>query len=201
MDTSVEDGVGGVLVASFDAGESLLARSGSLVDHAGGLRVERAREGVGRSVANAAQQRERSALRVVAEEDTIARFAPSFHGELAACTLADGPVHAVTAAFLAATGDASIGAGNVGPSPARGQGLFLTTVSGTGTAYVAGRGRVERVALGEGTERTVAAPHVVAFERRVDVDVRSATAVDDAAVTCRLRGPGRIWVATRPHER
>lgn len=198
MKTAVRDGHGGVLVASFEAGESLLAAAGSLVDHAGGLRVERARDVSLRSVANAAEQRERSALRATADRATSARFAPRFRGELAGVDLDGGALAVAGEGFLAATGDVELGADRVGPGPERGLGLLLTTVTGDGTAFVAGRGRVERVDLGEDGERFVTVDHVVAYERGVDASVERESAVDDARAVCRFEGSGAVWVSTRP---
>lgn len=197
METTVEDGVDGVLVVSFDAGDSLLASAGSLVDHAGGLRVERAQGGVLRTVANAARQRECTPVRVTAERATTARYAADHHGELVACDLGDRRVAAVRTAFLAATDGVSVGADRVGNAPDRGHGLFLTSLSGDGTAFLAGRGRVERVDVADGDDRVVAGDHVVAFDDRADVTVERISALEDAAATCRVRGPGTVWVQTR----
>ncbi|MFC3478133.1 AIM24 family protein [Halobacterium litoreum] len=198
MDASVGDGVAGVLEVEFDAGDSLLTAAGALLDHDGGVRVSRAREGVLRSVANAARQREQTPVRVSAERETTARFAPDHHGELAACDLGDRTVRAARSTFLAATGDVRVGAGRVGNAPDRGVGLFLTTLSGDGTAFLAGRGRVERVDV-DG-EYAVAADHVVAFDGDADVTVERAGALEDATPVCRVAG-GAVWVGTRRAER
>ncbi|CQH47027.1 DUF124 family protein [Halobacterium hubeiense] len=197
MDATVEDGAGGLLVVELDGGESLLAASGSLVDYAGRLRVERAREGVLRSVANA-RQRQRTPVRVTADEATTARFGPSHHGSVVAADLDGEGVAATREAFVAATGDVRVGADRVGDAPARGSGLFLTTVAGDGTAYLAGRGRVERVTVPDGEQRVVAAANVVAFDADAAVSVERVGAVEDAASVCRIRGPAAVWTATRP---
>jgi uncharacterized protein (AIM24 family) len=198
MDATVGDGLGGVLAVELDAGESLLAASGSLVDHTGGVRVERAREGVLRSVANAARERQVTPVRVVASDAATARFAPSFHGEVAACDLVDGDVSTAQGAFLAAGDDVAVGADSVGSAPARGAGVFLTTVSGEEAAYVAGRGHVERRRLDPGDGgHVVAASNLVAFDAALDVTVRRVSAMESAAAVCELAGDGRVWVATR----
>ncbi|NIB98436.1 AIM24 family protein [Halobacterium sp. R2-5] len=198
MDASVEDGAGGLLVVELDAGESLLAASGALVDYAGQLRVQRAREGVLRSVANAARERQRTPVRVTADAATTARFAPDHHGGVVAAAVPEGGIASTRNAFLAATGDVRVGADRVGDAPARGSGLFLTTVAGDGTVYLAGRGRVERVAVPDGEERVVAAANVVAFDADAHVTVERVGAVEDAAPACRVRGPASVWTATRP---
>jgi len=198
MDATVEGGASGLLVVEFDAGESLLAASGSLVDYAGGLRVRRAREGAMRSVANAAGERQRTPVRVTAAAETTARFAPDHHGSVVAAEISGDGIAAARHAFLAATEDARVGADRVGDAPARGSGLFLATVAGDGTVYLAGRGRVERVDVAEGDERVVAAANVVAFDADADVSVERAGAVEDAAPACRVRGPASVWTATRP---
>jgi len=197
MDATVEDGPGGTLVVDLDASESVLAASGSLVDHTGSVRVERAREGVLRSVANAARQREVTPVRVTATGETTVRFAPRHHGEVAACGLGDGTVSVAREAFLAAPGNARVGAGSIGNAPTRGMGLFLTELSGDGDAYVAGRGRVERVDLAEGETRVVAAANLVAFEDRVGVSVERVSAMEDAASVGRFHGSGSVWLSTR----
>jgi uncharacterized protein (AIM24 family) len=194
MDATVEDGV---LDVSFDAGDSLLAAAGSLVDHTGDVRIERAREGVLRTVANAARKRERTPVRLTAERETNARFAPDHHGELVACEVGDRRVAAARTAFLAATDGVRIGADRVGNAPDRGHGLFLTMLSGEGTAFLAGRGRVERVDVAAGEDRVVCADHVVAFDDRADVSVERISALEDATATCRVGGPGTVWVGTR----
>lgn len=197
MDATVEDGLAGLLVVAFDAGESLLAAAGSLVDHDGGVRVERARGELVRSVANAAGQREQTPVRVTADRETTARFAPDHHGELVACETRDRTLAVVRPAFLAATGDLRVGVDRVGNAPSRGVGLFLTTLSGDGTTFVAGRGRVERVTVDAGDEYAVAAAHVAAFDDRADVTVERVGALDDATPVCEFEGPGTVWVGTR----
>ncbi|WP_232700432.1 AIM24 family protein [Halobacterium wangiae] len=201
METAVEDGVDGVLIATLDAGESLLAAAGALVDHTGGLRVERAREGVLRTVANAARKREQTPVRVTAERETTARFAPEHHGELVACEVGERRVAAARTAFLAATDGVRVGADRVGNAPDRGHGLFLTTLSGAGTVFLASRGRVERVDVADGEGRVVSADHVVAFDSRADVSVERISALEDATATCRIGGPGTVWVGTRRRPR
>lgn len=76
-------------------------------------------------------------------------------------------------------------------------GLLMTQFTGERTVYVAGRGRVERVALAGGDSRVVAAANVVAFEDRVRVAVERVSAMEDAASVGRFHGPGTVWVATR----
>lgn len=201
MDATVEDGLAGVLAVSLEPGASLLAASGSLVDHTGGIRVERARKGVLRSVANAAQQREVTPVRVTAAGGTTAtvRFAPGRIGAVGSCDLdSAGVVSVARSAFLAAPGDTDIGAGSVGNAPTRGMGVLLTELSGSGTAYVSGPGRVERVALGGGDTRVVATDHVVAFDDRVGAGVERVSAMEDAPAVARFHGPGAVWLSSRP---
>lgn len=200
MDATVEDGLDGLLVVSLEPGEAMLAASRSLVDHTGGVRIERARKGALRSVANAARQREVTPIRVAATGGTTAtvRLGPRRAGRVAACDLAAGTVSVARDAFLAAPTDVDVGAGTVGQAPTRGMGVFLTELSGSGTAYVAAPGRVERVALGGGDERVVVTDHVVAFQRRVGVGVQRASAMEDAPAVARFHGPGAVWVSSRP---
>lgn len=200
MDATVEDGPAGLLVASLEPGEAMLAASGSLVDHTGGVRVERAREGVLRSVANAARQREVTPVRVAASGGTTAtvRFAPGRVGSIGACDLDAADTVAVARdAFLAAPAGVDVGAGSVGNAPTRGMGVLLTELSGSGTAYVSGPGRVERVVLGGGDTRVVATGHVVAFEDRVGAGVERVSAMEDAPSVGRFHGPGAVWLSTR----
>lgn len=197
MNGSVESGVDGVVAVALEAGQSVLAAAESLVDHEGGARVERAREGALRSVASAASERGRTPVRVIAENATTVRFAPSFHGEIVACDVSDGAVATTRGAFLAASDDLQIGADRVGDAPERGDGCFLTTVSGDGALYLAGRGRVEAVTVEGGDEHVVSMPHLVAFEERADVSVGRPGPLEDATPTCRVRGPATAWVATR----
>lgn len=194
MDATAESGVDGTLVVDLDAGESVLVATDSLVDHTGGVRVERPREDVVRSVASATS--ERTPVRATADEDATVRLAPPFHGEVVACDV-DEPVAAVRSAFLAATDGVHVSADRVGDAPARGDGLFLTTAVGDGTLYLAGRGRVDAVTVEEGGERVVSAAHVVAFEERADVDVARSGAREEATPMCRIRGPATVWVGTR----
>ncbi|SEW11611.1 AIM24 family protein [Halobacterium jilantaiense] len=200
MDATAEDGLAGALVVDLNAGETVLAASGSLVDHTGSVRVERAREGALRSVANAARQREVTPVRVTATAETTARFAPRHHGEVVACPLGDGTLSVARDSFLAAPTNVRVGAGSIGNAPTRGMGLFLTEVSGDGHAYVAGRGRVERLDLDAGETHVVAAANLVAFEDRLGVTVERVSAMEDAASVGRFHGPGAVWLATRRRE-
>lgn len=201
MDATVEDGPGGVVVAELAAGESLLAASDALVDHTGGVRVERAREGVTRSVANAARQRQRTTVRVTASEPATVRFSPNHHGAVAAVDLDGDGVAATRDAFVAAAAGVRVGADRVGDAPARGSGLFLTTVSGDGQAFLAGRGRVDAVTVPEGEAHVVSAAHVVAFDVDASVTVERVGAIENAPPACRVRGPATVWVASRPSPR
>jgi uncharacterized protein (AIM24 family) len=196
MDATVGDGLGGALAVELDADESMLAAAGSLVDHTGGVRVERAREGVLRSVATAAREREVTPVRVVASEAATVRFAPRFHGEIVACDIGDHLIAAANGAFLASPTGVSVGAESIGNAPARGVGVYLTTVAGGDTMYVAGRGRVECRTL-DGGERAVAAANLVAFDTALDASVRRVSAMENAASVCEFAGDGRVWVATR----
>jgi uncharacterized protein (AIM24 family) len=202
MDATVGDGLAGTLAVALDAGESLLAASGALVDHTGGVQVQRAREGALRSVANAARQREVTPVTVTATEPATVRFAPRHHGELAACGLGDGTVSVARDAFLAAPSGVRVGAGSIGNAPTRGVGLFLTELGGSEgeNAYVAGRGRVERVDLDGDETRVVTAANLVAFEDRVGVTVERVSAMEDAASVARFHGPGAVWLSTRRRE-
>lgn len=201
MDATVEDGPSGLVVAEVAAGESVLAASGALVDHTGSVRVERARDVVFRSVANAAGQRQRTPVRVTAEADATVRFAPPHHGSVVAVQLDGGGIAVTRDAFVAADSGVRVGADRVGEAPARGSGLFLTTLAGDGTAYVAGRGRVDQVTVPEGDGHVVSAAHVVGFGADASVSVERSSAVEDTPPTCRIRGPTTAWVATRPSPR
>lgn len=201
MQATVEDGPGGLVVADAAAGESILAASDALVDHTGGVSIERARDVVLRSVANATGQRQRTPVRVTAERDATVRFAPRHHGSVAAVPLDETGVAATRDAFVAADGDVRVGADSVGRAPARGSGLFLATLAGDGTAYVAGRGSVDPVSVAAGDSHVVSAAHVVAFGADASVSVERTGAVEDATPTCRFRGPTTVWVATRPAPR
>lgn len=202
MDATVEEGLAGTLTVDLTAGESMLAASRSLVDHAGSVRVERARAGALRSVANAARQREVTPVRVTATGETTVRFAPQYHGEVAACPLGDGTVSVTRDAFLAAPSSVRVGAGSIGNAPTRGMGVFLTELTGDdgGEAFVAGRGRVQRIDLDVSETRVVAAANLAAFDDRVGVSVERVSAMEDAASVGRFDGPGSVWVSTRRRE-
>lgn len=201
MDATVEDGPDGLLVVALRAGESVLAAPDALVDHTGGVRVERARQGVKRSVANAERERQRSPVRVTADADATVRFAPAHNGSVVPAALGGQGIAATRDAFVAAGEDVQVGADRVGDAPASGSGLFLTTVAGDGAAYLAGRGRVDRVTVHDGEDRVVSAAHVVAFGRDAAVGVERVGRVEDAPPACRIRGPTSVWVATRPSPR
>jgi uncharacterized protein (AIM24 family) len=201
MDATVEDGPGGLVVADVAPGESVLATSGALVDHTGGVRVERARDIVFRSVANAAGQRQRTPVRVTAEAEATVRFGPPHHGSVVAVPLDGDGIAATRDAFVAADSGVRVGADRVGEAPARGSGLFLATLAGDGTAYVAGRGNVDPVTVPEGDSHIVSAANVVGFGADASVSVERSSAVEDTPPTCRIRGPTTVWVATRPSPR
>lgn len=198
MDVIIEDGPGGVLVANLAAGESLLAAADALVDHSGGVRVERARDGVVRQVTNAEQQRQRTPVRVTATRDATVRLGPTHHGGIVAAPLDDGDIAATRDAFVAAHSTTRLGADRVGNAPSRGNGLFLTTLAGEGAAYLAGRGTVDPVTVPDGDEHVVAIGNVVGFDADADVSVERVGPVEDAPPVCRFRGPTTVWVASRP---
>lgn len=196
MEATVEDGPDGVLVVSLTAGESVLAASDALVDHEGGASVEQSREGQLRTVADATTEREQL-VRVAAERETTARFAPAASGDIAACQPGETPVAAVQGAFLAGAGGVDVGVDRLGSAPARGEGLFLRTLSGDGLVFLAGRGRVERVDLTDDAARVVSSAHLVGYETTVSVTRERGRATSDSPAAVRCRGPGAVWIQTR----
>ncbi|MXR21871.1 AIM24 family protein [Halobacterium bonnevillei] len=200
MDATAEDGHGGLVVANLVAGESVLAASGALVDHTGNVRVERARDVVFRSVANAAGQRQRTPVRVTADAEATVRFAPPHHGSVVAVPLEGDGIAATRDAFVATDSGVRVGADRVGERR-RAAAALPCDARGHGTAYVAGRGRVDQVRVPEGDSHVVSAAHVVAFDANGSISVERSSAIEDTPPACRFRGPTTVWVATRPSPR
>jgi uncharacterized protein (AIM24 family) len=119
----------------------------------------------------------------------------------------DESVYVVQAgSFLGTHDDVILDATADTQQPLRGdEGLSFLELSGSGPAFLAGYGAVEKHGLDPGETLTVDTGHVVAFTGGVSYDLETVAGLksnvfQDEAVISHFQGPGSVWIQTRSHE-
>jgi uncharacterized protein (AIM24 family) len=88
-----------------------------------------------------------------------------------------------------------------------GQGLFLATIKGSGTAFLNAGGTVFQRILGQGEKITVDTQALVACSESVDIGVKSAGTCmmmccgGEGLFVCELTGPGLVIIQSMPVEK
>lgn len=202
-----------LLVVGLNRGEALTAEAGAMVTTAGGVEIEarrgQDRTGVLSSLRRATDQRESVRLvRFVAENSSgQVTLAPPLPGDIIRTMVRDRSVFVVQAgSFLGAAESVVIDSTADTQQTLRGdEGLSFLELSGSGAAFLAGYGAVEKRTLSPSDSITVDTGHVVAFTGDASYDLETVEGLksnvfQDEAVISHFQGPGSVWIQTRSHE-
>lgn len=130
-------------------------------------------------------------------------FAPSLPGDVELMNLQGGEVYIQSGSFLA--GESSItvdikwgGARSFFAS----EGLFLLKLTGRGQVLVSSYGAIHRVPLNGTGSYIVDTGHVVAFDSRLQWQVRKVSGIMTSLISgeglvCEFSGVGEVWLQTR----
>ena len=195
------------LVIGLGSGDAVTAEAGTMMAVGDGVTMQRPEEG---GVLDSIRKRisDRTPIRVVryvAETAGEVTLAPPLPGDIVRISVPEDPLYVVQAgSFVAAHDDVSLRSTSDGEQTLRGEELSFLQLVGSGSAFIAGYGAVERRTLNRGDQLTADAGHVIAFtgvshELETVQGLKSAV-FDDEGVVSRFRGPGRVWLQTRSHD-
>lgn len=201
-----------LLVVGLDRGEAITAEAGAMVTTAGAVDIEateRDNAGVLSSLRRATDQRDSvSLVRFVAEGGSgQVTLAPPLPGDIVRTMIPEESLFVVQAGSYLGTHDEVIVNSTADTrQPLKGdEGLSFLELAGSGPAFLAGYGAVEKHTLDPSETVTVDTGHVVAFTGNVSYDLETVTGLksnvfQDEAVISHFTGPGTVWIQTRSHE-
>ncbi|MBP7146259.1 MAG: TIGR00266 family protein [Acidobacteria bacterium] len=130
-------------------------------------------------------------------------FAPTLPGDIQPLSLQGGDVFVQSGSYLAGESSVDVdlkwgGARTFFSS----EGLFLLRLSGQGQVLVSSYGAVHRVALDGRGSYIVDTGHVVAFDSRLNWQVRKVSGlvtslISGEGLVCEFSGEGELWLQTR----
>ena len=133
-------------------------------------------------------------------------FAPTLPGDIVEWTLAGQTVFLQSGSFLASSDGIDVDSKWGGAKTFfSSEGLFMLKVQGTGNVLVASYGAIQPIDLAPGQSYTVDTGHMVGWSEQVTlrgpkVGGGSRRCSAARASSCRLTGPGRIYLQTRSPE-
>lgn len=130
-------------------------------------------------------------------------LAPPTPGDVVAFPLTGTTLFAQNGAYLA--GDAGLELGTKGSLKAMisGEGLFLQTISGSGTVYLSCYGAMYERDLAAGESYVVDTGHLLAFEDGMGYRVKTvskglfSTLASGEGLVAEFTGPGKLWMQSR----
>jgi uncharacterized protein (TIGR00266 family) len=201
-----------LLVVGLNRGEALTGEAGAMVTTGGAVEIEATRSessGVLSSLRRSTEARETvRVVRFVAEGGSgRVSLAPPLPGDIVRTMVRDQSVFVVqSGSFLGAHENVAVDSTADTEQTLRGnEGLSFLELSGSGPAFLAGYGAVEKRNLGASDTLTANTGHVVAFTGNVSYDLETVEGLksnvfQDEAVVSTFQGPGSVWVQTRSHE-
>ena len=201
-----------MLVVGLNRGEALTAEAGAMVTTGGGVEIETTsseRSGVLSSLRRSTAQRETVRMVRFVAEDRSGRvsLAPPLPGDIFRTSIGGESVFVVQAgSFLGAHEDVVVNSTADTKQTLRGdEGLSFLELTGTGPAFLAGYGAVEKRGLKPSDTLTVDTGHVVAFTGDASYELETVAGLksnvfQDEAVVSHFQGPGNVWIQTRSHE-
>ncbi|MFW6265411.1 MAG: TIGR00266 family protein [Halanaeroarchaeum sp.] len=195
------------LVIGLGSGDAITAEAGTMMIVGEGVTMQRPEKG---GVLDSIRKRlsDRTPIRVVryvAETAGEVTLAPPLPGEIVRIPVTEDPLYVVQAgSFVAAHDDVELRSTADSEHTLRGEELSFLQLVGSGPAFLAGYGAVERRTLNRGDRLTVDAGHVIAFtgvaHELETVEGLKSAVFDDEGVVSRFTGPGRVWLQTRSHD-
>ena len=130
-------------------------------------------------------------------------LAPATPGDVIEFDLNGETLYAQNGAYLAGSADLELGTKGSLKSMISGEGLFLQTISGRGSVYLACYGAIFTRDLAPGERYVVDSGHMLAFEQTVEYRLKTvskglfSTFASGEGLVAEFRGPGRIWIQSR----
>ena len=198
-----------LLDVSLEDGEAITAEAGAMVSHTDGVEIQTDRGGGGllSSVKSSVLGGE-SFFRntFTAPEGGSVTLAPPLPGDIVHHELDDETLYVQSGSYVAAERGIDLDTKFGGTrSFFGGEGLFLLSLTGSGPAFFASYGAVDRVELDSGERHVVDTGHVVAFTEGVSWDVTrvgglKSSLLSGEGLVCEFGGPGTVWLQTRSHD-
>jgi uncharacterized protein (TIGR00266 family) len=130
-------------------------------------------------------------------------LAPPTPGDIIEFNLRGQTLFAQSGAYLAGTNGLELGTKGSLKSMLSGEGIFLQTISGTGTVWLSCYGSVYERKLAVGESYTVDTGHMLAFEETMSYTVKKAakglfsTLASGEGLVARFEGPGTLYIQSR----
>ncbi len=130
-------------------------------------------------------------------------LAPATPGDVVEFQLQGQTLFAQNGAYLAGEDGLELGTKGSLKAMISGEGLFLQTISGHGTVYLACYGAVFTRDLGADETYVVDTGHMLAFEDSVQYRLKTvskglfSTLASGEGLVAEFRGPGRLWIQSR----
>lgn len=130
-------------------------------------------------------------------------LAPPTPGDIIEFNLTGQTVFAQNGAYLAGTNGLELGTKGSLKAMISGEGLFLQTISGTGTVWLSCYGSVYERKLAAGETYTVDTGHMLAFEDTMSYTIKKAakglfsTFASGEGLVARFEGPGTLYIQSR----
>jgi uncharacterized protein (TIGR00266 family) len=130
-------------------------------------------------------------------------LAPPVPGDILEFNMSGKTVFAQSGAYLAGSNGLELGTKGSMKALLSGEGLFLQTISGTGTVWLSCYGAILVRELQAGETYTVDTGHMLAFEETVTYTVKKAakglfsTLASGEGLVARFQGPGKVWIQSR----
>ena len=130
-------------------------------------------------------------------------LAPPTPGDVLEISLSGGTLFAQSGAYLAGMNGLELGTKGSMKALLSGEGLFLQTISGSGTVWLSCYGAILVRELGAGETYTVDTGHMLAFEEKVTYTVKKAakglfsTMASGEGLVAQFKGPEKVWIQSR----
>jgi uncharacterized protein (TIGR00266 family) len=194
-----------LLTVRLDQGEQLRAEAGAMVSKSGGIDIETGASGgiLGSLKRNVLGGESFFQNTFSASEAGEVTLAPALSGDIVRHDLTEETLYVQSGSFLACDPaidlDTKFGGGRTFFG---GEGLFLLSLSGTGSTFLSSYGAVHERELDAGETYTVDTGHIVAFEDRTSFSVNrvgglKSTLFSGEGLVCEFTGPGKVWLQTR----
>lgn len=207
MQTKIENRpVFTTLTVSLSAGETFRAEAGAMVSMSPTVKLESKTQGRGLGgMLKAAVGGEGLFASLFTAEGGAGEvvLAPPTPGDVIEFPVSGKTLFAQGGAYLAGSDGLELGTKGSLKSMFAGEGLFLQTISGSGTVFLSCYGSIIEKTLTGGESYIVDTGHLVAFEEGVDYRIRKAakglfsTIASGEGLVAEFSGNGKVWIQSR----
>lgn len=194
------------LTISLEQGETIRAEGGAMVSMSPTVEMKSKRQGkgIGGMLKAAVGGEGLFASEFTAEHGPgEIVFAPPTPGDVIQMPIQGRTLMAQGGAYLAGSSGLELGTKGSLKAMFSGEGLFLQTISGSGTVFLACYGSVMEKNLAAGETYVVDTGHMLAFEESVNYRIRMASRgllssiVSREGLVAEFSGPGKLWIQSR----